>query len=192
MMQLVFFLEGPSEEALLRGLLPRFLPDHVHLHYIVFEGKQDLEKRLVKRMRGWCLPDTRFVVLRDKDAGDCVVIKERLQMLCKEAGHDTTLVRIACHEIESWYLGDLSAVEQGLDITGLAKHQRKAKFRDPDRLANAAKELAALTKGCYQKLSGSRKMGSCLALEGNQSNSFTVFISGVQRVIAEQGMPERA
>ncbi len=183
MMQLVFFLEGPSEEALLKGLLPRFLPNHVNVHYVVFEGKQDLEKRLVKRMRGWCLPDTRFVVLRDKDAGDCVVIKKRLRLLCKEAGHDDALVRIACHEIESWYLGDLSAVEQGLGITGIAKSQGKAKFRDPDRLANAAKELATITKGGYQKLGGSRKMGPCLALKGNKSNSFNVFISGVQRVI---------
>jgi len=63
MMQLVFFLEGPSEEALLRGLLPKFIPDHVNLRYVIFEGKQDMEKRLVKRMRGWCLPDTRFVVV---------------------------------------------------------------------------------------------------------------------------------
>jgi len=187
MMQLVFFLEGPSEEALLRGLLPRFLPDYVNLHYVVFEGKQDLEKRLVKRMRGWCLPDTRFVVLRDKDAGDCVAIKKHLQVLCKKAGHDDALVRIACHEIESWYLGDLSAVEQGLDVTGIAKHQNKAKFRNPDRLANAAKELVTITEGCYQKMSGSRQIGPCLALMGNKSGSFNVFISGIQHIISEMG-----
>jgi len=185
MMQLVFFLEGPSEEALLKGLLPKFVPDHVNLRYVIFEGKQDLEKRLVRRMRGWCLPDTRFVVLRDKDAGDCVVIKERLQGLCHEAGYMDALVRIACHEIESWYLGDLLAVEQGLHIRGIARHQNKAKFRDPDRLANASKELASITKGCYQKVSGSRKIGPCLALVGNKSSSFNIFISGIQRITGE-------
>lgn len=183
MMQLVFFLEGPSEEAMLSGLLPRILPDNVQTRYVVFEGKQDLEKRLVKRMRGWCMLDTRFVVLRDKDAGDCVVIKKRLQALCNESGHGDSLIRIACHEVESWYLGDLSAVEQALNITGIAKLQRKAKFRDPDRLANAAKELRVITKGCYQKLSGSREIGRCLALQGNKSTSFNVFMSGVQHVI---------
>ncbi len=185
MMQLVFFLEGPSEEALLKGLLPKFIPDHINVRYIVFEGKQDLEKRLVRRMRGWCLPDTHFVVLRDKDAGDCVVIKNHLQGLCHKAGYKDALVRIACHEIESWYLGDLSAVEQGLHITGIARHQDKAKFRDPDRLANTAKELATITKGCYQKVSGSRKIGPCLTLVGNKSTSFNVFISGVQRIANE-------
>ncbi|MCF6355470.1 MAG: DUF4276 family protein [Candidatus Polarisedimenticolaceae bacterium] len=187
MMQLVFFLEGPSEEALLSGMLPELLPHDVKPRYVVFEGKQDLEKRLVKRMRGWCMPDTCFVVLRDKDAGDCMIIKERLQALCNEAGHHRALVRIACHEIESWYLGDLSAVEQGLSITGIARHQKKAKFRDPDRLANAAKELTAITKGRYQKLSGSRQIGRCISLEGNKSTSFNLFISGIQRVISEAG-----
>ncbi len=185
MMQLVFFLEGPSEEALLKGLLPKFIPDHVNVRYIVFEGKQDLEKRLVKRMRGWCLPDTRFVVLRDKDAGDCVVIKKRLQGLCHKAGQMDALIRIACHEIESWYLGDLLAVEKGLHITGIAKHQNKKKFKDPDRLANAAKELMAITQERYQKLSGSRSIGSYLALQGNKSTSFNVFVSGIQRITSE-------
>lgn len=53
------------------------------------------------------------------------MIKKRLQALCYEAGREDVLVRIACHEIESWYLRDLAAVEQGLDITGIARHQKK-------------------------------------------------------------------
>jgi len=163
-MQLVFFLEGPSEKALLEGLLPKFIPTQINLHYVVFEGKQDLEKRLVKRMQGWCLPNTRFVVLRDKDAGDCVVIKKRLQALCHKAKQMDVLIRIACHEIESWYLGDLLAVEKGLHLSGIAKHQNKKKFKGPDRLANAAKELMTITQQRYQKLSGSRSIGPCLAL----------------------------
>ncbi|MBU4304454.1 MAG: hypothetical protein KJ893_02340 [Candidatus Omnitrophica bacterium] len=47
MSELVFFLEELSAEAMLKGLLPRLLPPEVLVRYIVFEGKQDLEKQLV-------------------------------------------------------------------------------------------------------------------------------------------------
>lgn len=53
-------------------------------------------------------------MLRDKDSGDCVETKNRLAGICRDAGKPNALIRIACHELESWYLGDLSAVEQGL------------------------------------------------------------------------------
>ena len=44
--------------------------------YIVFQDKQDLEKNLVKRLRGWLLPGFVFVVMRDQSAGDCVAVKK--------------------------------------------------------------------------------------------------------------------
>jgi hypothetical protein len=59
------------------------------------------------------LPDSFFVVLRDQDSGDCLEIKERLMALCGRAGKEDALVRIACRELESFYLGDLKAVERG-------------------------------------------------------------------------------
>ena len=43
--------------------------------YIVFQDKQDLEKNLVKRLRGWLLPGFVFVVMRDQGAGDCATVK---------------------------------------------------------------------------------------------------------------------
>ena len=39
MTQLVIFLEEPSEKEMLKGLLPRFLPENIYPIYIVFEGK---------------------------------------------------------------------------------------------------------------------------------------------------------
>ena len=46
MSNLVCLLEEPSAEEMLKGVLPRFLPDNIQVKYIVFEGKQDLEKQL--------------------------------------------------------------------------------------------------------------------------------------------------
>ena len=73
-MNLVFFLEEPSAREMLKGLLPRVLPDVISFRYLVFEGKQDLEKNIVRRLRGWRAPNSVFIVLRDQDAGDCSAI----------------------------------------------------------------------------------------------------------------------
>jgi hypothetical protein len=103
--------------------------------------------------------------------------------LCVEAGRADALVRVACHELESFYLGDLAAVEEGLALDGLAKQQKKRKFRNPDMLANAAEELTKLTRQHYQKVDGSRRIGPCLRLDGcNKSHSFNILATGVKRI----------
>ena len=121
MTNLVFFLEEPSAREMLKGLLPRLLPGDTVPRYVVFEGKNDMKKQLPKKLRGWRAPDSRFVVLRDQDAADCVGVKSELAEICRKAGKRGALVRIACHALESWYLGDLNAVERGMGPSGLAR-----------------------------------------------------------------------
>jgi hypothetical protein len=180
---LVVFVEESSAKTLLDSILPRILPGGVRSRVVHFEGKSDLEKQLVKRLRGWREPNTSFVVLRDQDSGDCREVKAKIQSLCGEAGRSDAVVRIACHELESWYLGDLNAVEAGLGIHGLARMAEVSKFRDPDRLNNAAQELKALTKGAYQKVGGSRRIAPHMDLSGaNRSSSFRVFCEGIHRI----------
>ncbi|MFH0994156.1 MAG: hypothetical protein V1844_01455 [Pseudomonadota bacterium] len=48
---LVFFLEEPSAKEMLEGILPQILPTDVTSKFVVFRGKQDMEKRLVLRLR---------------------------------------------------------------------------------------------------------------------------------------------
>ena len=125
MMTLVFFLEEPSAEEMLKGILPKLLPDQVVPRFIVFEGKQDLEKQLGRRLKLWRAPNSRFFVMRDQDSGDCRAIKQNLLDKCKAVHKPETIVRIACHELESFYIGDLKAVEEGLGVRGLSKLQNK-------------------------------------------------------------------
>jgi len=179
MKTLVFFLEEPSAKAMLQGVLPNVLPQNIMTTYVVFQGKQDLEKQLPRKLRGWRLPDSVFIVMRDQDSGDCVTIKRNLQQICSQAGHPETLVRIACRELESFYLGDLNAVEKGLGIRGLAKRQDSKTLRDPDGLPNAAQELQRITKRTYQKLSGSRAIAPHMSVDANRSRSFNTLIHGI-------------
>jgi len=187
MTTLVFLLEEPSARAMLQGILPRLFPEEVASKFLVFEGKQDLDKRLEQRVRGWLAPDAFFVVIRDKDAGNCQDIKQRLQEKLVHAGHPNSLVRIACHELESYYLGDLAAVEAGMNCRGLSNLQKKSKYRTPDNLTNPAQELAKLAdskKADYQKVAGSRDIAAHMKLDGsNRSHSFNVLVEGLRRLI---------
>ena len=182
-MNLVFFLEEPSAREMLKGLIPRVLPDGIAFQYLVFEGKQDLEKNIVRRLRGWRAPNSVFIVLRDQDAGDCLVIKQTLAAKCHEAGRPEAIVRIACRELESWYFGDLAAVERGLDIRNLVRYGSRRQYRVPDEIRSPAQELSRITRNAYQKVSGSRDIGPELSPDANKSHSFRVFIEGVQRAV---------
>lgn len=93
-------------------------------------------------------------------------------------------LRIAIHELESWYPGDLAAVEAGLGVSNLTRKQGSRKFREPDRIANPTQELRRLTSDRYQKISGSRAIGIHLSIENNRSQSFRKFISGVKNIVA--------
>ncbi len=182
MKQLVFLLEEESMKALLDVLLPQILPQEINFLCIPHEGKQDLEKSIPRKLRAWQTPDTSFVIVRDKDGADCIEIKNHLVNLCVQAGRNDSLVRIACHELESWFLGDLAAVEKAFNIKKLAEQQRNKKYKEPDKLSNASEELEKLVKG-YRKVSGAKKIAAYMAIDQNYSHSFNCFISGVSGII---------
>ena len=181
MSELVFFLEESSARAMLEGFLPKVLPSGLNYRYIVFEGKQDLEKQLVRRMRGYLVPGARFVVLRDQDTSDCKAVKKVLTRKCVEARRPNALIRIACHELESWYLADLSAVERGLGLSGLTRYQNERQFSSPDDYSSPAQTLKRIAPS-YQKVGGSRSIGAYLNPMNIRSRSFAAFVDGLQKL----------
>lgn len=186
MRMLVALLEEPSAAVFLEAVLLPLLPSDWTLKCIPFEGKQDLEKNLERKLRGWLRPNSSFLVMRDRDSEDCRVVKERLVDICRRAERPQTVVRIACGELESFYLGDLAAVSKALDCRVPSNQQ--AKFRDPDRLNNAADELRRLTRGAYQKISGSRAIAAHLRTDGsNRSHSFNALLDGIRRLLSSAG-----
>jgi hypothetical protein len=190
MTTLVFLLEEPSAEAMLKCLLPKILPSGLAVEYKIYEGKYDLDANLPRVLRTWKRPGSFFVVLRDQDASDCGKLKKNLQELCEKTGSPNVLIRIACRELESFYLGDLNAVEKGLGIRGLGAMQRQRKFRNPDQLVKPSLELFRLTKGRYQKVSGSAAIGRHLQPQQNHSKSFNVLIAGLNRITGDVREPE--
>lgn len=183
MRHLVFLLEGPSEKEAIVAWLPVLLPAQTQAHFIVFDGKQDMEKRMALKMRHWRLPASRFIVLRDQDSGDCGQVKAALWARCVEAGREAeTLVRVACHELESFFLGDWLAVARGFGVPRLAELDRKAIYRDPDRITLPEAELRRHIPS-YQKREGARRIAPHMDLQRNRSRSFAHLRDAITRLV---------
>ena len=178
-MKLVFFLEERSMKELLDGILPRILPDGVSFQTIPHQGKSDLEKSLPIKLKGWNEPDTKFVVVHDQDYNNCIKLKQKLTNLC--AGYDKkVLIRIACHELEAWYWGDLPAVSKafGRDISALAN---KRKYHIPDMIENPKRERKRYLPDMGQ-IDSARRIAPHMNIMENTSHSFRIFTQGILKL----------
>jgi hypothetical protein len=194
MKTIAFFLEEPSSKVFLDELIKKNFhldPQGVSVVYSVYEGKQDLEKNLEKRLKHWNTPDTIFIIMRDQDSGNCKTLKESLKIKCCNAGKENAIVRIACHELESFFLGDLSAVGRGLNIKDLSKYQKQRKFRDPDKLEKPSQEIELLIKSklkrktVYLKMDGARRITPFMNPFDNKSHSFCVLYHSLGEIFEE-------
>lgn len=183
---LVFLLEESSLENVLKERLPKLIPEEINYICISHQGKQDLARSIPIKLRAFknISPDTKFIIVHDQDSHDCQNLKKELLELCKNVDSSRVLIRIICHELESWFLGDLAAVEKAYNLkpNSLSKKQNNDKYRDPDRLNSAKQELQRLVKHYYAG-THSKQIAPHLSLTENNSRSFRTFIQGVKNVV---------
>ena len=186
---IILLAEEQSMGECLKFIIPQLWPDSQEgENWLVlsFQGKSDLKKSIPNRMRGWNYGNPHFIILQDKDSGDCVTIKQELYSISHQCGRPFH-VRIVCQELESWLLGDLEAIRQAYPQK---KIQNKAKFRNPDNLGNASQELERLinTKAKVQRAG---RISQHFDLTKNKSKSFNVFIRTLKQLIRqEQSRPK--
>ncbi|WP_373481098.1 DUF4276 family protein [Geminocystis sp.] len=180
---IIFLLEEPSMKEVLEKILPQLIPSHKTFLCIPHQGKQDLAQSIPRKLKAFQYFDTKFVIVHDQDSHDCKTLKAELLKICQQAGNSKVLIRIICHELESWFLGDLAAVEKGLERKpgSLTRHQNQTKFRNPDRLNSAKQELKQLL-GEYYSLRDSKKIAPHLSLSSNCSHSYQVFIKSIEKI----------
>ncbi len=181
---LIFLLEEPSMKNVLEEILPKIIPEQSFI-CIAHQGKQDLAKSIPIKIRAFkTSPHTQFIIVHDQDSHDCQKLKAELLQICQTAGQNNPMIRIICHELESWFLGDLVAVEKAYNLkpNTLSRHQNKKKYRNPDQLNSAKQELKNLVQE-YYPATHSKKIAPYLSLTDNKSKSFKVFIQGIQNVI---------
>jgi len=188
--RIIFLLEEASMRILLDDWLPRLFPEWrpgLHFLCITHQGKNDLEKSIPKKLKAWRNPHDQFVIVRDNDGADCHKIKSQLKNLCRQSGTREVLIRLVCQELESWYLGDLTALAQAFGENIDTPKIRK-RFAKPDDFLKPSKELKRLLPD-FQKISGARLVAQHLAVERNTSHSLHVFVSGIRLLGQKMGLP---
>ncbi len=180
--------EEPSMAFFLRGVLPRILPEDYVLDENCFirphEGKSDLKKSIPRKMRAYPRYEypVKVLIVHDQDSNDCIELKKSLLELIKPTEKVIPcLVRIACRELENWYLGDLESIQKVFPEVDAAKLAGKAKFRNPDKVSGAY-ELSQLTD-FFSKTATARAIGPIIAIDTNSSPSFQQFVRGLSMLI---------
>ena len=182
---LIFLLEEASMENVLEKILPKIIPDEISFLCISHQGKQDLAKSIPTKIKAFKFsPKTKFIIVHDQDSHDCKKLKSELLEICQNAGQTNVMIRIICHELESWFLGDLAAVETAYNLkpNTLSKQQSTRKYREPDRLNSAKQELVNLV-GEYYAGTHSKAIAPHLSLTENKSRSFKIFIQSIYQLV---------
>lgn len=168
---LIVFVEEPSMEVAMTGLLPKIVGE-TPFQIIRFQCKNELIARLPERLKGyssWIPEDWAILVIVDRDDDDCRMLKQVLEQFALDAGLRTRATakagqriqvvnRIAIEELEAWFFGDWTAV-----IAAYSKvvHTipQKAGFRDPDGIAGGTWEaLERVLKNAGYFPTGLRKI----------------------------------
>lgn len=203
-----FLVEEPSAEMFLRTLLPRLLPTGLTFEVRPFQGKGDLLKNLLPRLRGyaaWMPGDWRIVVLVDRDDEECLGLKRRLEEAANASGLGTrrtpiqgewrVVNRIAIEELEAWYFGDWGAVQRS--FPGVPETiPAKAPFRYPDAIKGGTWEAferilkdAGHHQSGLRKVEAARLMGEQLQPDACSSPSFQQFHRAVLSISSSVTAP---
>ena len=201
-MHIELLVEEPSAEAALKNLVPKLMGEDISFNIHVFQGKQDLLKNLPKRLRGyrhWLPHDWYIVVLIDKDQEDCSELKQKLEQTAHDEGFITrsnssqnrklnVINRIAIEELESWFFGDVTALE--ITYPRIPRFlNKKRKFRNPDTIINTWESLEGVLqkvgyyRGGLPKIEVARRISLHMEPSRNISKSFQVFWGALQNLI---------
>jgi hypothetical protein len=179
-----FLTEERSMKNFLEILLPKLGFDE-NYRIISFEGKSDLKKSVSRKINA-SERGSKFIVLIDQDSNDCMRLKQEIREIIEKqstkVGEIEYRVRIVCHELESWYLGDLFAVDKAFG-TKMVQHINKRTYRNPDYYLSNPKQVFLKQTGTIGQIAAAEKMANAMTMEGiknNQSHSFRVFISTVK------------
>ena len=191
-------VEELSAEYAFTALLPAIIPDTPY-EVRVFQGKPDLLGKLPSRLRGYASYPVeirpRVVVLVDRDNDDCRELRQRLDDMARTAGLSCTgpdravLNRVACEELEAWFLGDFAAISSAYPRVPASAARRRA-YRDPDAITGGtAESLERLLQSHGYHRAGLPKtevaveIADFMNVEQNLSRSFQVFRDGLRELV---------
>ena len=189
-----FLVEDESTAAsvnvIMRRLLGSASPHSWHIR--PFGGKQRMLRDLGGHFQALQWADA-VVVIIDQDRDDCVELKRQIESLAKysllvpssvKASKRLFRVRIAMHELETWFLGDPVAIQAAYPRVRTVHLKRKRLATALDNEPNAWERLerilqrAGYYKSGLQKIAAAEAVSQHLSLspDVNASHSFRVFL----------------
>jgi len=185
------FTEEPSIKKVLDKLLPLLLQGNTTFMIYPHQGKQDLEKAIRSTVPSISkIPGSRIIITRDQDSSNCIELKRALNEITKANCFCPYKIRIVCHELESWFLGDLDAVEDAFKRFKSDNFKGKAELRNVDAIYKPSEFLLRILpeySGAKHlpKLEVAEKVAQNMEITRNRSTSFQHFIQSVRDLTAE-------
>lgn len=204
MMQIEFLVEEQSAEETLKHLLPELVGQRARAKVINLGSKHKLLKVLPQRLAGYRQridngESLRMVVLVDRDNDECDALKRQMEDIARNAGLPTksapdaqgrflVLNRIVIEELESWFIGDPTALRRA--FTSLpAIRGNSGIFRNPDNggtweALHRFLKRHGIYKSSFPKIDAARRIAPHLDINRNRSRSFRVFVDGLEALLA--------
>lgn len=181
MKKLLIITEEESAKKFLDTYLPRYISEKHNgwtrgrdylIKTISFKGKGELLKKLRK-----VIPTSNcdgLIVLMDQDDEDCKQVKNKLRIALGNCKYPVKF-RIACHELEAFYLGDLDSLEKSL------KKRISTGRKSPDLITNPSRHIGGYCN--YSKTELAIKMGNRISHQAT-SVSFRMLQSAVDEMLS--------
>jgi len=182
----IFFLvEDYSMRKFLEGILPRLGFDEQIFEIKHHRGKEDLLSNLHKIIPSLSRRAEQIIVLIDRDQQDCVELKKKIKgemawCFCEYK------IRIACYELEAWFLGDMAAIAKCSPRFKASFFQGKEKYRDVDNIPKPSRVIEKIVPDWKKKYTSkpyfAERIAHFISLDrksleqANRSHSFHVFL----------------
>jgi hypothetical protein len=177
---IVVFVEEPSAYEIARAVVRKLgLLERVTI--LKHRGAGDLERSFAGKIANDPFPNSKFLILRDADNRNCKALKRDLWERIPRGKRGRAVIRIACQELESWYLAQPDAlVAAGALASEIPKRRLSGNvdaISDPKRIFLRH----AHNRG---QIEHARRIGPELDVFSTRSTSFKHFVSGL-RMLAE-------
>jgi hypothetical protein len=177
---IVVFVEEPSAYEIARAVVRKLgLLDRVTI--LKHRGAGDLERSFAGKIANDPHPSSKFLILRDADNRDCNALKRELWERIARGKRGRSVIRIACQELESWYLAQPAALAAAGALASEIPKRRLSgnvdAIADPKRIF--------LRHACIRgQIEHARRIGPCLDIDSKRSASFKHFVAGLRRLAA--------
>jgi Domain of unknown function (DUF4276) len=182
------FTEEPSAKNVFDEILPKLLPQGFSFRVYPHQGKQDLKRALQNTIPTISkIPGSRILITRDQDAANCVEVKDDILATLNNKCSCPFFVRIVCKELESWFLGDLDAVNKAYPRFKPSNYSGRADLRHVDKIVSPNKFLLRIIpeyskRETLPKLEASSKIAPYLDIGNNKSESFNQTVNAIRQL----------